>query len=183
MRSFLLSSPRTTRLKTQHLSSGDRTVLTKEGGPFSLTGFQEDVVIRPAYGETIMATERIDDPNTNRGLQAALVAEQNDAFRKAQCGYPSGEPIPEGKLVVTRGVHDEGVAFQMVLVERVALYNDFTFDNDPTGWHEFGSVEVNGKTVWFKLDLYDLNYEMGSETPHDPDQTRRVMTLLFPHEY
>ena len=130
-----------------------------------------------------MANERIDDPNTNRGLQAAIICEQNDAFRKASCGYPTGEAVPEGKLVMTQGVNALGPAFIMVLLERLASFNDFTFDNDPTGWHEFGALEVNDIKVWFKIDLYDLNYEVGSETPHDPDQTRRVMTLLLPQEY
>ncbi|WP_299592841.1 DUF3768 domain-containing protein [uncultured Tateyamaria sp.] len=32
-------------------------------------------------------------------------------------------------------------------------------------------------------DLYDENYEYGSEAPTDPTRTRRVLTLLFPSEY
>lgn len=130
-----------------------------------------------------MATQRIDDPNTNRGLQAAIIGEQNDAFRKAKCGYPTDEVAPEGKLVMTRCVHEEGAVFHMELLARVALFDEFNFDNDPQGWHEFGSVEVSGKAVWFKINLFDTAYRMGSEVPHDPEQTRRVLTLLFPHEY
>ena len=130
-----------------------------------------------------MTVERIDDPNTNRGRQAAIIAEQNDAFRKAFCGFPGEAAAPEGRLVMTRGVHAQGPAFHMVLLERVAAFDAFTFDNDPTGWHEFGAVFVNDTRVWFKIDLYDIAYEMGSETPHDPAVTRRVMTLLFPSEY
>lgn len=130
-----------------------------------------------------MTTERIDDSNTNRGLQAAIIAEQNDAFRKSFCGYPTGEPVPEGKLVMTQGVTAERPAFHMVMLERVALFDGFNFDNDPHGWHEFGEVFVNDTRVWFKIDLYDEVYKMGSETPHEPERTRRVMTLLFPDEY
>lgn len=130
-----------------------------------------------------MTTERIDDPNTNRGLQAAIIAEQNDAFRKSSCGYQTGEPVPECKLVMTQGVSAEGPAFHMVLLERIALFDGFTFDNDPHGWHEFGEVCVNDKRVWFKIDLYDEAYEMGSDVPHDPSQTRRVLTLYLPEEH
>lgn len=130
-----------------------------------------------------MTKQRIDDPNFNRGLQAAIIAEQNDAFRKLACGNPDGEDVPEGKLLMTQGVSAQGPAFHMVLLQRVARFDDFTFENDPHGWHEFGEVDVNGTRVWFKIDLYDSAYEMGSEVPHDPVQTRRVLTLLFPEEY
>lgn len=130
-----------------------------------------------------MTHQRIDDPQTNAGLQAAIIAEQNDAFRKAACGHGGGEAAPQGKLVMTCGVSDQGPAFHLVLLERVAQFDTFTVDNDPHGWHEFGEVEVNGECVWFKIDLYDEDYRMGSEVPHEPDRTRRVMTLLFPSEY
>lgn len=130
-----------------------------------------------------MTKQRIDDPKTNRGLQAAIIAEQNDAFRKSVCGYRDGADVPEGKLVMTQGVSAKGPAFHMVLLERLAVFNEFTFDNDPQGWHAFGEVSVNDTRVWFILDLYDETYEMGSDVPHDPAQTRRVMTLLFPDEY
>ncbi|WP_370331564.1 DUF3768 domain-containing protein [Aquicoccus porphyridii] len=32
-------------------------------------------------------------------------------------------------------------------------------------------------------DLYDVDYTYGSPEPSDPDQTRRVLTLLLPSEY
>ena len=130
-----------------------------------------------------MTKQRIDDPNTNSGLQAAIIAEQNDAFRKSACGYPSGEDVPEGRLLMTQGLSAEGPAFHMLLLERVALFDKFSFENDPHGWHDFGEVDVNGKRVWFKFDLYDTDYEMGSDVPHDPSQTRRVLTLYLPEEH
>jgi len=44
---------------------------------------------------------------------------------------------------------------------------------------------VNGQdtTIWFKIDLYDPNYEAGSEQRDDVNQTRRVMTILLPSGY
>lgn len=130
-----------------------------------------------------MSEQRIDDPNTNRGLQAAIIAEQNDAFRKTVGPFPQLETAPEGKLVMTQGVYAQSAEFHKHLLEAVALFDSFSFDNDPTGWHEFGEVVVEGKRVWFKIDLYDRRYEMGAEAPHDPDETRRVLTLLFQEEY
>ena len=53
--------------------------------------------------------------------------------------------------------------------------------------HCFGAVEITvggeTKTIWFKIDLYDLNLEYGAEDPTDLEQTKRVMTVLFPSDY
>nr|WP_286190049.1 DUF3768 domain-containing protein [Roseobacter sp. TSBP12] len=46
-----------------------------------------------------------------------------------------------------------------------------------------GVIEFNGTTIWFKLDLYDVDYQYGSPEPSDPEQTRRILTLLLPSEY
>lgn len=46
-----------------------------------------------------------------------------------------------------------------------------------------GVIEFEGTTVWFKLDLYDVDYTYGSPEPSDPKQTHRVLTLLLPSEY
>ena len=35
----------------------------------------------------------------------------------------------------------------------------------------------------FKIDLYDVDYQYGSSEPSDPEQTRRVLTLLLLSEY
>ncbi|WP_341369186.1 DUF3768 domain-containing protein [Yoonia sp. BS5-3] len=39
------------------------------------------------------------------------------------------------------------------------------------------------KTIWFKIDLYDWDLEYGAEDPTDLEQTKRVMTVLFPSDY
>ena len=49
----------------------------------------------------------------------------------------------------------------------VAAFADFTPDNDPQGGHDFGSVEVGGKTVFFKIDAYDLDLRGHSPDPED----------------
>ena len=37
--------------------------------------------------------------------------------------------------------------------------------------------------IFWKIDLYDPAYHFGAETPSDPEQTRRVLTLYLPSEH
>ena len=84
---------------------------------------------------------------------------------------------------MTRGVSALGPEAQLVLTRRVASFDAFNADSDPHGWHEMGVIDLDGTTVWFKLDLFDTDYMYGSPEPSDPEQTRRVLTLLLPSEY
>jgi hypothetical protein len=112
-----------------------------------------------------------------------IVADQNDRFRKTVTGTASGPNIPQGRVVMTRGVSERGEAFCASLIVAVGTYEDFNADCDPYGWHEMGVIEIEGEKLWFKIDLYDENYEYGSSDPTNPRFTRRVLTLLFPSEY
>ena len=62
-------------------------------------------------------------------------------------------------------------------------FDDFDEENDPWQTHEFGSVEVDETSIWFKIDAYDSKLEYGSPNPADPEVTKRVMTILLPSEY
>ncbi|MEM1363436.1 MAG: DUF3768 domain-containing protein [Pseudomonadota bacterium] len=113
----------------------------------------------------------------DRTRDCARIAEQNDAFRRRQPGGGQGE------VVATRAVNDEGPEFVAACLEAVASYDDFNEENDPFGTHEMGFMEVQGKKVWWKLDLYDRAYENGSPNPTSLADTRRVLTVLFPSDY
>ncbi len=114
--------------------------------------------------------------------EARRIAAQNDLFRNHIVrGGPAG--MPQGRVVVTRAVADMGPAFQIAVARAVATDQTFTEDNDPDGDHSFGAVTVEGRKVWWKIDLYDLAYRWGSETPEDPTRTRRVLTIMFPEDY
>lgn len=115
--------------------------------------------------------------------EAALIAAQNDAFRCSILGTTPVADAPQGQFVMTRGVAALGPDAQLELTRRVAAFDGFNADSDPHGWHEMGVIEFDGTTVWFKLDLYDVDYTYGSPEPSDPAQTRRVLTLLLPSEY
>lgn len=115
--------------------------------------------------------------------EAALIATQNDAFRRSILGTSPFADTPQGQFVMTRGVGALGPDAQLELTRHVAAFNAFNADSDPQGWHEMGVIEFDGTTVWFKVDLYDVDYQYGSPEPSDPAQTRRVLTLLLPSEY
>lgn len=59
----------------------------------------------------------------------------------------------------------------------------FTEDNDPFGDHTFGTVTVSTQKLFWKIDLYDLDFKYGSERPFDPAVTRRALTIMCPSEY
>lgn len=115
--------------------------------------------------------------------EAALIAAQNDAFRHSILGNPPVADAPQGQFVMTRGVASLGPDAQLELTRRVAAFDGFNTDSDPQGWHEMGVIEFEDTTVWFKIDFYDVDYQYGSPEPSDPEQTRRVLTLLLPSEY
>ena len=82
-----------------------------------------------------------------------------------------------------KAVDAEGMDFVLTCIAAVAAYEDFTEENDPFGTHEMGFMDVLGKKVWWKIDLYDRAYEGGSENPTSLAETRRVLTILFPSDY
>lgn len=114
---------------------------------------------------------------------AAVIAAQNDAFRTSVAAPLKPGFIPPGKLVMTAGVAAQSDAFRAALIQALVAFDSFNADSDPYGLHEMGVLEIEGERVWFKFDLYDENYEYGSEAPADLSRTRRVLTLLFPSEY
>jgi hypothetical protein len=115
--------------------------------------------------------------------EAALIAGQNDAFRRSILGTNPAADALQGQFVMTRGVAALGPDAQLALTRSVASFDAFNADSDPHGWHEMGVIDLDGTTVWFKIDLYDVDYQYGSSEPSDPEQTRRVLTLLLPSEY
>ena len=63
------------------------------------------------------------------------------------------------------------------------MFEDFNKASDPYGEHDFGSLEVSGNKVFFKIDYFDKDLKFGSENPADPEKTTRVMTVMLAHEY
>ncbi len=88
-----------------------------------------------------------------------------------------------GLIALTRGLEALGPELVQTVVDAVSRFDAFTSDNDPYSEHDFGSVEVQGHRVFFKIDCYDLDLSGHSPDPADPNVTRRVMTLMLVEEY
>lgn len=101
------------------------------------------------------------------------VRELNDVFRKSMvCD-----------VYLTRGVANLPSDVQAMALRRVATFDAFTSDNDPQGEHDFGSFDLAGRKLFFKIDYYAPDREHGSEDPSDPDRTVRVLTIMLAEEY
>jgi len=111
-------------------------------------------------------------------LEINAIAQQNDVFRS----HPNwGDKV--GKWVLTQSIQAMGPDIVRQTIKAVMAFDDFNKDMDPYGEHAMGKVEVEGTTVWWKIDLYDVNYEYGSPSPAEVLKTRRVLTLMLPSEY
>ena len=92
-------------------------------------------------------------------------------------------PTMNDRSLVTRGIVEKGQTFVDQAVKLVANFTDFTPDNDPNGEHDFGIVEVEGQTVYFKIDYYTPDLQGGSIDPAEQACTARVLTIMLASEY
>jgi len=97
----------------------------------------------------------------------------NDALRRTGQG---------GRIVMTAGLASLGELIAQVLAA-VAAFDAFDTDSDPYGEHDFGAVQVQGHTIFFKIDAYDRDLRYHSPDPANPDATCRVMTVMLAEEY
>ena len=100
---------------------------------------------------------------------SAKIATLNDAHRRGMQG-----------CTVTKGIVAMRDKANEVFVA-VRYYTDFTEDNDPYGEHDFGSLEVAGEKVFWKIDYYDENLKNWCD-PLDPD-CHRILTIMLAEEY
>jgi hypothetical protein len=111
----------------------------------------------------------------------ARVRELNDALRTAS--DPLAEMPVRGQLVMTRGVAARGTAFVDRALAAVRSFDRFSAENDPYGEHDFGSFELDGVTLNWKIDYYDNHLQWGSPDPADPAVTKRILTVCFAGDY
>lgn len=103
------------------------------------------------------------------------IRELNDAFRTTG---PSA-----GDWMLTCGIRAYGPDFIQLAVKAVRDHASFTADNDPYGEHDFGSFNLAGEHLFWKIDHYDRELVYGSDDPSNPAVTRRVMTIMLASEY
>ena len=105
----------------------------------------------------------------------------NDAFRTEPLSVLSA--VLGRTFVFTKGVAAQGDDFLCRALKSVQEYSLFTEDNDPHGEHDFGSFELDGVKLFWKIDYYDREIERGSPDPADPAVTHRILTILLAEEY
>ena len=98
----------------------------------------------------------------------------NDNFRSTFVG---------GQVVMTAGVAALAMDLKAQALLKVQSFGEFTTENDPHEEHDFGSFELAGEKLFWKIDYYDLDLVAGSEDPADPEKTVRVMTIMLADEY
>ena len=84
---------------------------------------------------------------------------------------------------MTAGVNALPSDVKAMVIRRVAIFSEFTADNDPHEEHDFGNFELAGRKFFFKIDYFDENMEFGSEDPADPAKTTRALTIMLAEEY
>lgn len=108
----------------------------------------------------------VDRTATIRGL--------NDAFRH----NPTA-----GRAVITPAVRSLPHDQRLALLTAVVSFTAFDAGNDPYNEHDFGAIEQDEVSYFWKIDYYDQDYGMGSPDPANPHVTRRVLTIMRADEY
>jgi hypothetical protein len=88
-----------------------------------------------------------------------------------------------GTALITAGIAALGAEAVARIVKTIAVYDDFCHANDPHEEHDFGSFEVDGQTIFFKIDYFDKALTFHSSDPADPSVTERVITIMLAEEY
>jgi hypothetical protein len=85
-----------------------------------------------------------------------------------------------GAAFITAGVAALGAEAVARIVKTIAVYDDFCHANDPYEEHDFGSFEVDGHTICFKIDLYE---EPGVKSANGEPVVTRALTIMLAEEY
>ena len=99
-------------------------------------------------------------------MENQSIAQKNDLLRKTLSGC---------RVMLTAGVADH--ENQMLILNAVRGFDQFTEDNNPYGEHDFAFFEVGGERFFFKFDYYDSDYEFFQEDGN------RVLTIGYADEY
>ncbi|MEI6986985.1 MAG: DUF3768 domain-containing protein [Rhodospirillaceae bacterium] len=110
----------------------------------------------------------------NTKSQTAKIRQLNDQFRQTGRG---------GRIMLTSGIQALGQQAIMEIMAKIREFDKFTKDNDPYLEHDFGKIEHNGESIFWKMSYYDRAMEFGSNDPSDPTVTMRVMTMMLAEEY
>ncbi|MGE5516974.1 MAG: DUF3768 domain-containing protein [Bacteroidota bacterium] len=102
------------------------------------------------------------------------IAALNDQLRRGHS---------RGKVVITRGIQALGHQAILDVLAAVAVFSDFTPDNDPHGEHDCAVMAVGDHRIIWKIDYYDTDLNFASDDPANPGVTIRVLTIMLADEY
>lgn len=103
------------------------------------------------------------------------IRELNDRFRSTLSG---------GRIYMTAGVDALADNVKAIALQRVATFDTFTEDNDPYEEHDFGSFDIAGRKLFWKIEYFDKrDPDLGAEDPADEITTERVLTIMLAEEY
>jgi hypothetical protein len=105
------------------------------------------------------------DPKTGR------IRALNDELRQHLIG---------GLAVITPGVAALGPEAVERIVKTISVFDNFCHANDPYEEHDFGSFDVDGHEILFKIDLYE---EPDVKDSNGEPVVNRVLTIMLAEEY
>src|SRR6201987_4580795 len=88
-----------------------------------------------------------------------------------------------GSAVMTPGIAALGAEAVERIVKTIAVFDDFCHANDPHEEHDFGCFDVQGNTIFLKIDYYDRTLTSHPPDPADPSVTERIITIMLAEEY
>lgn len=106
--------------------------------------------------------------------RVATIRDLNDRLRRDDVN---------GKLFVTDGICRLKPGTMNIIIAAVAAFDDFSTDNDPHDEHDFGTLNVEGERISWKIDYYDQAMDRASLDPSNPHLTTRVLTIMLGSEY
>lgn len=121
-------------------------------------------------GEVMVPVWKLD-----QAFRKQRIVRLNDSFRRGQIG--------NGTVVITSGLMEMGEDFLAKAGEAVALFDQFSENNDPHREHDFGAINIDGNKLFWKLDYFDLDLQWHSPDAANPDVTHRVLTIMLASEY
>ena len=111
----------------------------------------------------------------------------DEAYRKERIAALNDQArrgiLKHTSIVITIGILTRGEVFLEKAMEAVITFDSFTEANNPHGERDFGSFELSGRKVFWKIDSYDRDRRFGSPDPANPHCTHRVVTVMLAEEY
>lgn len=139
-----------------------------ESGLWELEAVFDHEHCHQCEGETTMVW------NKAAAVPRLRIRELNDLFRTEGRG--------SGSVVISTGIRATGREFLVKAAEAVQSFTAFTDENDPWGEHDYGSVEVDGQKVFWKIDYFSPDLATMADNPANEGQTHRVLTIIRAEE-